>query len=192
MAKIKFKLKHKEGVTLFMILEQEGIKRGCGEIFKGDNGWSILSAGGITLEVTTKDIFIRGNVEECDLDIELEKDPNKEIYNNVLKTFKQLGNSQTDKFEPKEGDKVLVRNSADYDWKERIFIHSLNSKASCPYITVRFSYDEEYIKGDNYCVSYWEYMKPLYEKESSFKQLDEETFEVTFEMDENMKGIKKG
>jgi len=42
-AYIKFQLGHTCGVTVFKVLEQEGIERGCGEIFVGSNGWEIIS-----------------------------------------------------------------------------------------------------------------------------------------------------
>lgn len=187
MAKIKFKLKHLEGVTLFKIIEQEGIARGCGEIFEGDNGWKIFSRGSTDFLEGSRIIFIGGLQKQFDDKCIFRRDPNKEIYNNVLETFKQLGNFQTKKFEPKGGDKVLVRDAVASDWKERLFITKLSDRADSPYITVADSDEERYTKGESFYHTSWKHMKPLHKKESSFKQLDEETFEVTFEMNEKTK-----
>ena len=177
-ARIKFKLKHWEEITLFKVIEQEGFERGCGEIFVGSNGWKIASKYCVNLSYYNE-INVGGTCYGGDYDCATQYDPNKKIYNNVLQTFKELGSCEED-FQPKLGDKVLVSDDK-VNWGKRIFITSLPKEAYDTCVCIIEGSENKFLEGTKYNVTNWKYMKRL-QQESSFKEISEDTFEVTFKV----------
>jgi hypothetical protein len=187
-ARIRFQLGHTCGVTIFKVLEQEGIERVCGEIFKGSNGWIIISSNIPSIELCYEEIHILGTSCTEDFDKIIKGlDTNKGTYNNILETFRELG-SQGDN-PPKEGDKVLVRNSDSQNWSERIYLTSLPKKCESRYITVHTVNEYKYKNNDEYVWCSWKQMKPIHE--NTFKEIREgilgedlgTVFEVEFWLD---------
>jgi len=174
--RVVFKLKHWEGVTLFKVIEQEGIERGCGEIYSGSNGWRIISQGRPAIKSVFKNIQLRSFNKELDNDVPIQEDEDKSIYNSVLETFKELGSQGNT--EPKFGDKVLVNSVKGTYPCERILVQILPKEVFNRFICVDSNYEEEFINGKDYGVTRWKFMKPI--KENSFKEISEDTFEVTF------------
>jgi len=173
--RVVFKLKHWEGITLFKVIEQEGIKIGCG-LYTGSNGWKIIGWSSLTISEGSKIIYLKGLNNEDDNYVSTKEDKDKSIYNSILETFKELGSQDTS--EPKFGDKVLVSESDDWEWQEKTLVHILPKEVLNRYICV-ISIDEmKFNNGERYNINDWRYMKPL--KENSFKEISEDTFEVTF------------
>jgi len=174
---IKFKLKHWEGVTLFKVIEQTGFERGCGEIFKGSNGWGIISKDATEIYESRDRVYIQGLNPIYDNSTASVEDPNKDIYNEVLETFKELGKGETS--EPKLGDRVLVRNELVLSWEEMIYVTTLPKKCKLKYIVVADYTEIEFKQGLEYEIESYAYMKPL-KQENNFEVLSEDTFEVSF------------
>lgn len=194
-ARIRFQLGHTCGVTVFGILEQEGIERGCGEIFVGSNGWKVVSKNFPCVSMLNKAVFLWGRVQSEDDYNHILKDPNKEIYNSILETFKELGSfgNTLGTTPPKEGDKVLVRDSDDEEWNESIFIYELNSDQERKYICV-CSYDiESYYAGTSDEYMGYAQMKSL--QENTFKEIREgipsEDLGTVFEVEFCLDGLGK-
>ena len=173
--RIVFKLKHWEGITLFKVIEQECIERGCGEIFKGSN-WRIYSQGKVLIDTNFDHIYLTVLNKESNNEVSVKEDKDKSIYNSILETFKELGSQSND--EPKYGDRVLVREHKEGDWSERVLVHILPKEALIGFVCVHNAYEEEFSKGASYHTINWSYMKPL--EENTFKEISEDTFEVTF------------
>jgi len=174
--KVIFKLKHWEGITLFKVIEQDGFERGCGELYSGSNGWVINSKSHTTIASVIKDIYLRGFNKDEDNYVSTKEDEDKSIYSSILETFKELG-SQGDT-EPKFGDRVLVRDIEDTRWCERFLVHILPKEVIERFICVIDDYEKEFKEDKEYRTNKWKYMKSL--KENSFKEISEDTFEVTF------------
>jgi len=174
--RVVFKLKHWEGVTLFKVIEQEGIERGCGEIHLGSNGWMISSHSNPAISNTVKSIYLRGLYKDGDNNVLTQEDEDKNIYNSILETFKELGSQGNT--EPKFGDKVLVKDIEGGSWQERFLVHILPEEVIKRIVCVDNFYEEAYKEGKLYYTINYKYMKPL--KQNSFKEISEDTFEVTF------------
>lgn len=161
-AKIKFQLGHICGVTVFRVLEQEGIGNGCRfGIFKGSNGWRIHigSAAAFIINKNKKCIFIRVNQGFLDNNFATLNDPDKEAFNNIIETFEELGS--VGDHEPKEGDTVLVRDRNDDGWNKRIYIATLPECCRYPYVTVSNSDEDNYKNGDKILHYSWKEMKTI-------------------------------
>ena len=176
-SKIVFKLKHWEGYTLFSIIEQEGAKSHHEIFFKGSNGWIINSFKCISIDTVQKIVQLRGYDSDLDNKVVSKEDKDKCIYNSIIEVFKELS-EQGSAREPKYGDIILVRNSTDDNWEERLYITSLFDRVSNRYATIKCS-EETSLRSGTYDVVLWKYMKPLNSK-GSFRQINEDTFEVIF------------
>ena len=77
------------------------------------------------------------------------------------------------KTEFKRGDKVLVKDTGDREWNERIFIQKIE-KATEPYIVVKSHSNASFNNGGEFDIQVWEEIKPL-EKElpKSWEELSE-------------------
>ena len=175
--KVVFKLKHWEGYTFFSIIEQIGNKSYCGYIFKGSNGWIINSFKGISIDPIQKIIHVRGYDSDLNNKVISKEDRDKYIYNNIIEVFRELSEQGITK-EPNYGDKVLVKNSKDDVWEEHLYISSLLDRVSNRYATIKCS-EETSLRSGSYDVLLWKYMKPT-NRIGSFKQINEDTFEVIF------------
>lgn len=186
-ARIRFQLGHTCGVTVFRVLEQEGIERGCGEIFKGSNGWKVKSKGAPYIYKNYKEVQIQGRFDSSDKDSCIVEDSNKETYNNILEIFKELG--FLGNTPPKEGDRVLVKDNDEDEWKEGIYIGSLGSNCISKHFVVQGAFEESYIRGEEYMWCSWKQMKPIHE--NTFQEIREgilgedlgTVFEVEFCLD---------
>lgn len=174
--RVVFKLKHWEGITLFKVIEQEGIERGCRELYIGSNGWSICSHGNPDISTSFKRIYLGGLNKHEDNAILTKEDKDKSTYNSILETFKELGSQGNT--EPKFGDRVLIKDIEDTRWYERTLVHILPEEVINRFICVVDAYEKEFKEDKEYRTINWNYMKSL--KENSFKEISEDTFEVTF------------
>jgi len=174
--RVVFKLKHWEGITLFKVIEQEGFERGCGQIYAGSNGWRVISQGNPAIFKGLKKLYLRGFSKDDDNNVSTKEDKDKNTYNTILETFKELGSQ--DMPEPKFRDRVLVKETDDMRWRERILVHILPEGVLGRYMCVNISEEEKFKEGERYGALVWKFMKPL--KENSFKEISEDTFEVTF------------
>lgn len=168
-ARMRFQLGHTCGVTVFKVLKQEGIKKGCGEIFRGNNGWCVKSGGYPIICKTYKEICIIGSIADMNDIIHSEKDPNKETYNSILEIFKELGSLRN--IPPKEGDTVLVRDKDEDGWSERIYITTLPNYCLFKYITLMRGDNRYYKKCEHITHSEWRQMKLI--QENTFKEIRE-------------------
>lgn len=72
---------------------------------------------------------------------------------------------EKEEFSPKEGDRVLVSNNG-IGWGKRIFLHAFKNKEYSFYVVSKSS-ESSYLKGRNYVLDSYKYMKPLEEKKET-------------------------
>ena len=103
-----------------------------------------------------------------------------ELYYTVIDNYGDENDIRKHYFEEvKEPNYVMVRDSDNDEWGERILLHDLGEQFEYRYITVGSGYEDSFInKSKVRSLSWWRQMKPINEVEQEIKELEQKLAEL--------------